>query len=248
MTSRRASPFAEVAVAVAGTAVLAAVVGATSASAAETERFTGVAHDVKSGRVLYTEQYEVSVDEGHWRSGSTQYVLPTGQTFAERRFDFSQDRYIPVFSLDQSDPAYREGIARLDRAKVEPYLVRDGERQTASLDRVKDMVADCGSQAYLVDHLDALKAGNTLHFTLVVAGRVDAFKLRAAKVRDADVDGRHAIVVRIELDSLLSVVLPPLELTFDTVSKRMLEYVGIANVKDPATHKSYTARIVYRYP
>jgi hypothetical protein len=220
---------------------------ATAASAAEMQRFTGTAHDVKSGRVLYTEHYDVAVDNGRWVSGTTQYVSPTGQTFAERKFDFSQDRYIPIFSLDQTDPAYREGIAHLDRNKVEPYLVRDGERQSASLDRVKDMVADCGSQSYVVDHLDDLKAGSTLHFTLVVAGRVDAYKLRAAKVRDVEVDGHPAMVVRIELGSMLSIVLPPLELTFDPASKRLLEYVGIANVQDPATHKSYTARIVFRY-
>ena len=53
--------------------------------------------------------------------------------------------------------------------------------------------------------------------------------------------------MRTELDSMLSLVLPPLELTFDPASKRLLQYVGIANVKDPATRKSYQARIVFTY-
>jgi len=217
------------------------------ASAAEPQHFTSVAHDLKTGRVIYNEQYAVQVDNGRWLAGTTRYVSPSGQQIAERKFDFSQDRYVPVFSLDQSDPVYREGIDKIDKNKGDPYLVRDGERQTASLDRTKDMVADCGAQAYLVDHLDELQAGQTLHFTLIVAGRVDAYKLRAAKVRDVDVEGHRAIVVRTELDSLLNLVLPPLELTFDTVSKRLIEYVGIANIKDPATHKSYQARIVFTY-
>jgi len=218
-----------------------------AAFAAEMQHFSSVAHDLKTGRVIYSEQYDVQVDNGRWLSGTTRYVSPSGQQFAERKFDFSLDRYVPIFALDQSDPAYHEGIDRIDKDKVDPYLVRDGERQTAALDRTKDMVADCGAQAFIVDHLDELQAGKTVHFTLVVAGRVDAYKLRATKVNELEIDGHHAIVVRSELDSVLSLVLPPLELTFDPVSKRLLEYVGIANVKDPATHKSYQARIVFTY-
>jgi hypothetical protein len=217
------------------------------AAAAESQHFTSVAHDLKTDRVLYNEEYDVQVDNGRWLSGTTRYVTPAGQQIAERKFDFSQDRYIPLFSFDQSDPAYREGIAKIDKGKVEPYLVRDGERKTAELDRTRDMVADCGAQSYIVDHLDDLQAGKTLHFALVVAGRVDVFKLRASKLKDVEVDGHKAMVVRTELDSVLSVVLPPLELTFDPASKRLLQYVGIANVKDPATRKSYQARIVFSY-
>lgn len=230
-------------------ACLAAVAcAACGVAGAEVLRFSGTAHDVKTGRVLYREQYEVNVDNGHWQSGTTRYVAPDGSPIGERRFDFSQDRYVPVYAFDQIEPAYHEGITKIDRSKVEPFLVRDGERKTASLDRVKEMVADCGAQAYVIDHLDALAAGQTLRFTLVVAGRVDAFRLRASKARDADVDGRRAMVVKVELDSMLSLVLPTLELTIDPATKRLVQYQGIANVKDPATRRSYTARIVYAYP
>ena len=218
-----------------------------AAVAADSQHFTSVAHDLKTDRVIYNEVYDVQVDNGRWLSGTTRYLSPTGQQIAERKFDFSQDRYVPLFSFEQSDPVYREGISKIDKTKVEPYLVRNDERKTASLDRTGDMVADCGAQAYLVDHLDELEAGKTLHFALVVAGRVDVFKLRSSKIKDVEIDGRKAMVVRTELDSVLSVVLPPLELTFDPVAKRLLQYVGVANVKDPATSKSYQARIVFSY-
>lgn len=214
---------------------------------AEAQQFTATAHDLKTGRVLYTEQYDVQVENGRWVSGSTRYVLASGQQVAERKFDFSQDRYVPVFKLEQTDPVYEEGIARIDRDKVEIFMVRDGKRQTASLDRVKDMVADCGAQAYVVDHLDTLQAGGTLRFTLAVAGRVDSFALRASKLADVDVGGVAAIKVRVELDSMLRLVLPTLELTIDPKSRRLLEYSGIANLKDPATKRAYSARIVFAY-
>ncbi len=231
--------------------VLAAVVcmapGIPTAGAAELQHFTATAHDVQSGKVLYTEQYDVQVDNNRWVSGTTRYVLPSGKQLAERKFDFAIDRYVPVLSLDQTDPNYHEGISRIDKDKVEAYQAHDGQRETASLDRAKDVVADCGSQVYVADHLDDLQAGRSLHFTLIVPGRLDSFKLRATKTKDVDIDGHHAIRIRIELDSMLSLVLPPIELTIDPPTRRILEYTGITTVKDPTTKKSYTARIVFAY-
>lgn len=217
------------------------------AGAAETMQFSATARDVKTDRVLYTEQYDVQVDNGRWVSGVTRYLLPSGQQVAERKFDFSADRYVPLYTLEQSIPEYREGITHIDKGRVDVFMVRDGKRQTASLERAREMVADCGAQGYVVDHLDALQAGSVLHFTLVVAGRTDSFQLRARKIGDVDAGGQKAVRVRVELDSVLRLVLPPLELTIDPQSRRLLEYSGITNLKDPATRKAYTARIVFSY-
>jgi hypothetical protein len=224
-----------------------ALSAAAPTGASELQHFSATAHDVQSGRVLYTEQYDVLVDSARWLSGTTRYLLPSGQQIAERKFDFATDRYVPVFSLDQSNPAYQEGISRVARDKVDVFQVRDGQRQAMSLDRSGDLVADCGSQAYVVDHLADLQAGKTLHFTLVVAGRVDTFRLRATKVKDVEVEGTRGIRIRIELDSVLSLVLPPIELSIDPISRRILDYTGITAVKDPTTKKSFTARVVFSY-
>ena len=217
------------------------------AQSAETQRFTTTAHDLKTGRAVYTESYEVQVENGRWVSGTTRYFFPNGAPIGERKFDFSSDRYMPIYTLDQSNVGYHEGIARIDPQHVDVFMIREGHRQTASLTRVQNMVADCGSQPYVVDHLDQLEAGITLHFTLAVPGKTDSFRLRARKLADVEVNGRRAMRVRIELDSLLRLILPPLELTIDTETKRMLEYSGITNLKDPATRKAYSAKITFTY-
>ncbi len=215
--------------------------------AAETQRFSGVARDLKTNRVVYTENYEVQVDNGRWISGVTRYFLPNGTAIGERKFDFSHDRYVPLYELDQTNTEYREGITRIDGGKVDVFMVRDGERHAAGLSRVKEMVADCGSQPYLVDHLDRLAAGEMLHFTLAVPGKTDSYRLRASKVGDVDVSGKRAMRIRIELDSVLRLLLPQLELVIDPETKRTLEYSGVTNIKDPATRKSYQARINFSY-
>ncbi|MGI9026726.1 MAG: hypothetical protein ACR2GP_14325 [Burkholderiaceae bacterium] len=217
------------------------------AHAVETQRFTTAAHDLKTGRVLYTENYEVQVENGRWTSGTTRYFLPGGVAIGVRKFDFSTDRYMPIYTLDQSNVEYHEAITRIDAQHVDVSMLRDGQRHAASLTRVQNMVADCGSQPYVVDHLEQLEAGTTLHFTLAVAGKTDSFRLRARKLANVEVDGRRAMRVRIELDSLLRLLLPPLELTIDMDNKQILEYSGITNLKDPATRKAYSAKITFNY-
>lgn len=216
-------------------------------AAAELQHFTTTAHDLKTGRVVYTESYDVQVENGRWVSGTTRYFLPNGTPIGERKFDFSSDRYIPLYTLDQSNVGYREGITHIDAKHVDVFVVRDGRRHAASLPRVRDMVADCGSQPFVIDHLDQLEAGRTLHFTLVVPGKTDSFRLRARKLAEVDVNGRRVMRVRIELDSLLRLFLPPLELTIDPDTKRVLEYSGITNLKDPATRRAYSAKITFAY-
>ena len=53
--------------------------------------------------------------------------------------------------------------------------------------------------------------------------QVDSRPLRARKLADVDVNGPRAMRVRIELDSLLRLFLPPLELSIDLDTKRVLE-------------------------
>ena len=107
------------------------------------------------------------------------------------------------------------------------------------------MVADCGSQGWLVDHFDMLAAGKTLSFTLAVAGQLDAYKFRARKTGDVEFEGKRAVRIRVEPASILRFVAPSLELTYDPETRRLLEYIGVTNVHDPATHKPYQARIAF---
>lgn len=228
--------------------LVAAACGAVVPShASERQQFTGTAHDLKTGKVIFVESYDVEVDNGRWRSGTTRYATPDGKTIGERKFDFAKDNYVPTYSFDQTNVDYREGITRVDAQQIDLFVVRGGKRETATIPRVGTMVGDCGSQPYLIDHLGVLDKGETIHFTLAVAGKTDSFRLRARKVEDRTVDGRRAMRIRIELDSLLRLILPPLELTIDPESKRLIEYSGIANLKDPATQKSFSARIAFSY-
>ena len=178
--------------------------------AAERQQFTATAHDLKTGKVVYVENYDVEVDgSGRWRAGTTRYASPDGKTIAERKFDFSRDRYVQVYSLDQTDVDYKEGITRVDPQQVDVYVARGGKRDAATLARARARWWVTAARSPISStHLAALERGETIRFTLVVPGRSDSFRLRARKVDDRTVDGRRALHVRIELDSMLRLIPP----------------------------------------
>ena len=55
----------------------------------------------------------------------------------------------------------------------------------------------------------------------------------------------RAVQFKIELDSLLRLLVDDLQLTYEPEARRLVAYRGISNVHNPATGKPYNARIVY---
>jgi hypothetical protein len=90
-----------------------------------------------------------------------------------------------------------------------------------------------------------LLAGKTLKFTFAAAGQLDSYSFRARKVGQTSFEGRPAIQLKVDPDSLLRFLVEPLILTYDPQSRQLLEYRGISNVINPATGKPYNARIAY---
>jgi hypothetical protein len=93
--------------------------------------------------------------------------------------------------------------------------------------------------------MPALLDGQTLRFTFAAAGQLDSYAFRAVKIGDGVFEGKPAVQLKVEPASLLRYLVAPLLLTYDPVSRRLLEYRGVSNVINPATGKVYNARIDY---
>ncbi len=78
-----------------------------------------------------------------------------------------------------------------------------------------------------------------------MAGNLDEFDFRARKVGDATFEGRPAVHIRVEPDSLLRWLVDPLDLTYEPVERKLVEYRGLSNIHDEATGKPYNVRIIY---
>lgn len=209
-------------------------------------RFYGYAYDLASGKYLYTEVYREDVQDGRWTGGHTSYYDADGRPLGEKTLSFSADPYIPVYTLNLTTAGYSEGISRVGKDGVDLFKQSAGQdRQAATIPHNEPMAADSGFHSFLYDHMPELLAGQTLKFRFAAAGQLDSYNFRARKTGDTVFEGRPAVLLKVEPDSLLRFLVSPLILTYDPQSRRLLEYRGISNVINPATGKPYNARIDY---
>lgn len=217
---------------------------ASSAARAEIYRFYGYAFDLATNEYLYTEVHEQEIVGEVWKRGRIRYYDASGTLIGDKPMDFSKNPYIPIYRLDLPGQGYAEGIRAVGET-LELFKVSGGREQQKSI-RLRDrMAADSGFHAMLRDNFESLMAGNTERFRLVVAGNLDSYGFRARKVGETTFDGRRAIQIVVEPDSLLRLLVDRLELLYEPEQRELLEYRGISNIHDPATGKPYTARIVY---
>ena len=212
----------------------------------QTLRFYGYAYDLSSGKYLYTEVHEQHAEGDRWTGGSITYVAPDGREMGRKTLSFSKDPYVPVYKLALVARGYTEAItgvgSRVDMAK---RSTSSDPEERKSITKSGDMAADSGFHSYIRAHFAELMAGQTINFRMVVAGNLDSFKFRIKRIGDTRFEGKPAVQMRVEPDSLLRYLVDPLELTYEPTERKLLEYRGISNVHDPISGKAYTARIAY---
>lgn len=234
-------------------ALLAALLCAGAAAAADpaaesTLRFRGYAYDLSSKKFLYTEVHEQRIAGGHWLGGTIDYYAPDGRRIGHKTLDFSKDPHVPLYRLDlTSKGGYMESITAVTAGRIDMAKQGHGEKsvETASVKRSGLMTADSGFHTFIRDHFDELMAGQTVAFSFAVAGNLDAFKFRARKTGETTFEGRPAVTLRIEPDSLLRFLVDPLELTYEPPQRKLVEYRGVSNIHEDVSGKPYNVRVIY---
>lgn len=206
-------------------------------------RFHGYAYHLDDGRYAFTEVLEQRATGGQWVHGTSIYYLPDGRELGRKTLDFTGDPFVPVYRL-----ALAGGYAEAIRDNGDPIVMSrraDGEVRTASAARAGLTTADAGMPRLLRAHLDALRQGGTVAFRVVTPSRLASYRFRARGAGAADFEGRPAVRVQVDMDSLLKLFAGPLFFTFDPQSGKLLEFRGPTNVLDPATGEPFTVRISY---
>ena len=211
------------------------------------QRFYGYAYGRDSHKYLYTEVYAMRFDaKGHWLGGTIRYFWADGRPIGHKVIEFTEDPFVPVYSLDLTGENYREGITKVAPDGVRVFkkshlnnIVRD-----KTIGREPLQAADSGFDALITAHLDALMAGQAVYFDLVVPGQLDDYHLTVKKFADTTFEGQGAVIVKVKPNSLLSLLADPLFLTYSP-SGKLLEYKGISNILDPETGKVYSVDVVF---
>lgn len=226
-------------------ALLAALPG-TSLAGAHTERFFGYAYDLDSGRYAYTELHERFYEDGNWVRGTQTFFTPDGAEFGRKTLDFGKDPFLPLYTLDLAREGYMEGIT--DNGGIVAMTRRGGRDARVESSRVaRDglMVADTGFPRLLTARFDELLRGETLKFRVAAVSRLEAYKFKARRVEDVLFEGRPAVRIQADMDSMLKLFAGPLVFTYDAEKKRLVEYRGTSNIRNPDNGEAYTVRVLY---
>jgi hypothetical protein len=216
------------------------------ADAPITRVFSGRALDVESGRWLYTEQHRHVYQGGRWKSGQIRYVAPQGAVLGEKTLDFSQDPFVPLMRTVYAPIGQEEAITRIEGSSITMETVRDGQRKAKEVARAQSLAVDSGFHAFVQAKLDELLSGKTIPMQLGVISQFDHFRFRIRRA-EAAAEQPGSVALRVEADSMLRLVVPTVNLVYDTRSKDMLEYEGMSNIVDPQTRKAPRVRIRYDY-
>ncbi len=207
--------------------------------------FRGYAYDLKSGKYLYTEVHRQTLDGPRWIDGTIDYFDPAGKKIAAKTLDYRADRLIPVYRLENLVSHYVEAITEVGARSYTMQKIVDGKTSSKVIIKTPGMAADSGFHSAIVENFDRLQQGETLKFQFGVAGQLDTYSFRCKKIGDTTFDGKPAIRLAVEPDSLLRLLVDRLDLTYEVGTRYLLEYRGVSNIQDPATGKAYNVRIVY---
>lgn len=226
------------------TALLIAAAVTGTAEAAD-HRFRGYAFDLKTGAYRYTEVHRQNVDGFRWLDGSIDYYDPSGHKIAAKTLDLRKDPQIPLMKLEIFKEGYVEAITDVQADRYTMLKTVDGKTQTKVIMKTPGMGADSGFHSAIVANFDRLQKGETLRFDFGVAGQLDSYSFRCRKVGDTTFDGKPAIQLLVEPDSLLRLFVDRLDLTYEVKTRYLLEYRGVSNMHDDKTGKAFNVRIVY---
>jgi hypothetical protein len=212
-----------------------------------TRVFSGRALDVESGRWLYTEQHRHVYQGGRWKSGQIRYVAPQGTVLGEKTLDFSQDPFVPLMRTVYAPIGQEEAITRIEGSTITMETVRDGQRKAKDVARPQSLAVDSGFHAFVQAKLEELMSGKTIPMQFGVISQFDHFRFRVRRAEGVSEQAPGSVALRVEADSMLRLVVPTVNLVYDTRSKDMLEYEGMSNIVDPQTRKAPRVRIRYDY-
>ena len=208
--------------------------------------FYGYAYDLETGKYLYTEVHQPVIEAGREVASTIRYYTPDGREIGKKTLDYRADAYVPKFRFDLPGEGYAEAItSNGEQVELLKISGKGKPEKRKTLKREGATGADSGFNHVVQDNLDRLMKGETLQFRFMIAGQLDSYRFKIRKTGDATFEGRPAVKLIAEADSILRYVAPDLSLLYDIGSKRLVEYKGVSNIHDPATGKAYKARIVY---
>lgn len=207
----------------------------------------GIAHARDDGRLVYRE--------AHWRwsrDGRTQrlvlYRCPDGRPFARKQVAADASGQAPDFDFEDARDGYREGVRRGPRG---PQVYFRQEAAAPLLERALAIpdgaVIDAGFDAGVRRHWDRLRRGQAVALPFLLPSRMAFVPVRLEPGPVQAWRGVPAQRMTMRLDRWYGFVAPRMQLTYSLADGRLLEFAGIATIRD-ADGRHQDVRITFPDP
>ena len=190
--------------------------------------------------------------ESHWRyrqDGSARrlvlYRCPDGRAVARKTVIERQRAQAPDFDFEDARDGYREGVRSGAQGRI--VYVRDdaaAAQKERALAVPADGVIDAGFDASVRLHWTALQAGRDVTQPFLLPSRMAFMPVRLTPGAAVRWEGIPAQRMTMRLDRWYGFVAPTMQLTYASTDQRLLEFAGIATIRDSAG-KHQDVRIVF---
>ena len=214
----------------------------------ESNSYYGDAFDIKTGQKVYTDNHTENVINGKHISSAIEYKDAGGKLIGRKSISFSKHPTLPDFKLEDLRDGYTEG-GELVGGKYRMFYRKDKneEMKEKTLEILPKSVADGGFDPLVKENWEDLMNGKKIKFQFYAPSQLDSFKFYVVKTKIADYAGRESLFIKMEMDNLLlNIFIPPIFITYDIQTKRIVYYEGISNINNPSG-KSYFVKLIYHH-
>lgn len=207
------------------------------------ETYVGYAYGDDGVKLLYTEEFTDTYQNGTHVETVTKYFDPTGRPIAERVLDFRRSRFAPSYRIEDLRSGYQEG-AQLEGDKIRMFVRVSYQSATKEQHVVvpQPAVVDGGFNQFLKANWSRLERGETVPFYFAIPARMDYFSFRASMVSKSSTE----MTIRVEPGQpLIRLIAAPIFVRYDLETRRILSYHGQSNI---ANDKGITFATKLVYP
>jgi hypothetical protein len=214
----------------------------------EVNSYFGTAFDQKSGQKVYTDNHQEILDGSTHTSSKIEYKDSLGKVIARKTIQFSKNSSLPDFKLEDLRDGYIEGGEIVNGKYKLIYRKNKNEPlEEKVLEIAPKSVADGGFDHFIKENWTDLLGGKKIKFQFYAPSQLDSFQFYVKKVKQSEYEGRDSLFVKMEMDNLLlNIFIPPIFITYDIETKRIVFYEGISNINN-SVGKSYFVRLAYNH-
>lgn len=203
-----------------------------------------LAHDREDGALRYRESHWL-YREGAAARRLVLYQCPDGRAFARKTVLERSPAQAPDFDFEDARDGYREGVRSTPGGRV--VYVRERAGAPLRERRVKlppNAVIDAGFDASVRQRWEELRAGLEVTQPFLLPSRMDFIPVRLRPGSRIDWRGVPAQRLTMRLDRWYGFVAPTMQLTYASADQRLLEFAGIATIRD-ASGRHQDVRITF---